>query len=55
MAITTQAGGRWFGLVADTKPTLGTLQAGHEFYETDSPSHDKFIWSGSAWEPFVQP
>ena len=47
--ITTQAGGRWFGLTADTKPTLGTLQAGHEFYETDE-NFAKFIWSGSAWE-----
>jgi len=49
MAITQQVGGRWFGLVADTKPTLGTLQEGHEFYETDE-LFTKFIWSGSAWE-----
>jgi len=48
MVITLQIGGRWFGLEADTKPTLGTLQAGHEFYETDT--FEKFIWSGSAWE-----
>jgi len=49
MAITLQVGGRWFGLIADTKPTLDTLQAGHEFYETDG-LFVKFIWSGSAWE-----
>ena len=49
MAITLQVGGRWFGLNADTKPTLGTLQAGHEFYETDG-TFIKSIWSGSAWE-----
>lgn len=49
MAITTKVGGRWFGLNADTKPTLGTLQAGHEFYETDG-TFVKSIWSGSAWE-----
>ena len=48
MTITVKAGGRWFGLEADTKPTLDTLQAGHEFYETDT--FLKFIWSGSAWE-----
>jgi len=49
MAITTNVGGRWFGLIADTKPTLGTLQVGHEFFETDG-TFEKFIWSGSAWE-----
>jgi len=49
LTITTNVGGRWFGLEADTKPTLGTGQAGHEFYETDT--FLKFIWSGSAWEP----
>lgn len=48
MAITVKAGGRWFGLNADTKPTLGTLQAGHEFYETDT--FLKFIWTGTVWE-----
>ncbi len=48
MTITVKLGGRWFGLAADTKPTLGTLQEGHEFYETDTQF--KFIWSGSAWE-----
>jgi len=54
VAITVKAGGRWFGLVADTKPTLSTLQEGHEFYETDV-NHDKFIWSGSAWVEQVLP
>ncbi len=54
MTVTCIVGGRWFGLSTDTKPTLGTLQAGHEFYETDI-AHNKFIWSGSAWEAFVQP
>ncbi len=52
MVITVKVGGRWFGLEVDTKPTLGTEQAGHEFYETDT--FFKFIWSGSAWEDFVQ-
>ena len=49
MAITVKVGGRWFGLNADTKPTLGTLQAGHEFYETDV-LFNKFFWTGTAWE-----
>lgn len=49
MTVTCIVGGRWFGLVSDTKPTLGTLQEGHEFYETDG-SFEKFIWTGSAWE-----
>ncbi len=48
MVITVKAGGRWFGLEADTKPTLGTLQAGHEFYETDE-AFRKFIWDGTQW------
>ncbi len=52
MAITVQAGGRWFGLSTDTKPTLGTLQAGHEFYETDG-EFLKFIWTGTVWEERV--
>ena len=47
MAITIKIGGRWFGLEADTKPTLSTNQLGHEFYETDT--FKKFIWDGSAW------
>ncbi len=47
MAIVLQLGGRWFGLEADTKPTLGTEQAGHEFFETDT--FIKFIWSGTEW------
>ena len=49
VTITQAMGGRWFGLIADTKPTLTTLQEGHEFFETDG-IFDKFIWSGSAWE-----
>ena len=48
MVITVKAGGRWFGLSTDTKPTLTTLQEGHEFYETDG-AFNKSIWSGSAW------
>ncbi len=48
MAITVKAGGRWFGLNADVKPTLGTLQAGHEFYETDGIII-KSIWDGTQW------
>jgi len=48
MAITVKVGGRWFGVAADTKPTLTTLQAGHEFYETDT--FLKFIWTGAVWE-----
>jgi len=51
MAITVKAGGRWFGLNADVKPTLGTLQAGHEFYETDT--FKKFIWDGTQWSEQV--
>ena len=47
MAITTKAGGRWFGLATDTKPTLDTEQRGHEFYETDT--FLKFIWDGTNW------
>ena len=47
MTITVKVGGRWFGLEADTKPTLDTLQAGHEFYETDTFA--KFIWDGTQW------
>jgi len=49
MAITVQAGGRWFGLIADTKPTLDTLQEGHEFYETDG-LFVKSIWTGTEWK-----
>lgn len=52
MAITVKAGGRWFGLIADTKPTLGTLQAGHEFYETDG-TFIKSIWDGTQWSEQV--
>ena len=52
MTVTVQFGGRWFGLSTDTKPTLDTLQEGHEFYETDG-LFTKFIWSGSAWEERV--
>jgi len=51
MVITVKVGGRWFGVAADTKPTLGVEQTGHEFYETDT--FDKFIWSGSAWVEIV--
>lgn len=49
MAVNKKAGGRYFGLTADTKPTLTTLQAGAEFYEKDG-AFDKFVWSGTAWE-----
>ena len=48
MTITLKLGGIWNGLAADTKPTLGTEQTGHEFYETDT--FFKFIWTGIAWE-----
>ncbi len=47
MTIVLQVGGRWFGLEADTMPTLGTEQAGHVFYETDTFA--KFIWNGTLW------
>lgn len=49
MTIVLQVGGRWFGDAGDTKPTLGTEQAGHEFYVTDIPT--KLIWSGTEWLP----
>jgi len=52
MTITVKAGGRWFGLSTDTMPTLGTLQAGHEFYETDT--FLKFIWDGTQWKERVE-
>ena len=52
MAITVQAGGRWFGLEADTKPTLTTLQEGHEFFETDG-AFIKSIWDGTQWSEQV--
>ena len=50
VTITTKVGGRWFGLQADTKPTLGVDQGGHEFYETDTAL--KFFWDpvGLVWE-----
>lgn len=51
MAIVLQLGGRWFGLEADTKPTLGTNQAGAEFFETDTQT--KFIWTGTKWSKRV--
>lgn len=38
---------RYVGLSTDSKPTLSTLDAGSEFYETDSGNTYK--WSGSAW------
>lgn len=53
MTITCKVGGRWFGESADTKPTLGSSQAGHEFYETDG-FFQKFIWDGSAWQTRVE-
>lgn len=50
MTISVKAGGRWFGLQADTKPTLGVDQGGHEFYETDG-DFIKSIWDpvGLTW------
>ncbi len=54
MAITVKAGGRWFGLSTDIKPTLGALQEGHEFYETDL-GHDKYFWDGTQWGIRVVP
>ena len=53
MAITLHAGARYFGLTADTKPTLAVINIGSEFYETDE-SHKKFIWDGSAWQERVE-
>jgi len=48
MTITVKIGGRWFGLSTDAMPILGgTLQAGHEFYETDT--FIKFFWDGTQW------
>ena len=49
MTVTCIVGGRWFGLQADTKPTLLVDQGGHEFYETDT--FLKFFWDpvGLVW------
>lgn len=49
MAITLNIGARFFGLTADTKPTLGVNNIGAEFYETDE-IHRKFFWTGAQWE-----
>ncbi len=47
MAITLKVGARYFGLEADTMPTLAVINAGAEFYETDT--FKKFIWDGTVW------
>ena len=54
MTITLHAGARYFGLTADTKPTLAVINTGAEFIETDE-AHFKFIWDGSAWQQRVDP
>ncbi len=52
MAITVQAGGRWFGLNAVVKTSLDTLIACHEFYETDG-TFIKSIWDGTQWSELL--